>query len=292
MLDVPPGFVMVRRQRIRIIPQPADLDSCRRDVTPQLMGRLVANRVKAKGARNDEVFLPVIDENGKEADSVQEDQGGDPVESPCLQVLKDRVDQVGNDQGGENRRKGVGEIIAQHEQGNEAECQGDGDLARLERAGEKGAEIEPGFERAGFEHRLIEIARLIGGELQVRSTPAEGSTFTLYVPLDIEPKAGIIGSTTARFENSGAQIPTALPTGFEVNDDHITALVGLNPMIATVLNPIIGYEKAAEVVTRASEEKKSIQQVAVELGYLSAEEAGKILDPRGMAGPGVSGKAR
>jgi len=70
--------------------------------------------------------------------------------------------------------------------------------------------------------------------------------------------------------------------GFEVNEDRINACVHRNPMIATVLNPIIGHEKAAEVVKKALEEKKSIRQVVVEMGYLSPEEADRILDPRRM----------
>ncbi|MGN6589941.1 MAG: HAMP domain-containing protein [Sphingomicrobium sp.] len=67
-----------------------------------------------------------------------------------------------------------------------------------------------------------EIARLLGGELQVRSNPGEGSTFTLYIPLEAaEAELGnaVVG-TPARYDNSGAMVPTALPTGFEVNDDR------------------------------------------------------------------------
>ena len=70
--------------------------------------------------------------------------------------------------------------------------------------------------------------------------------------------------------------------GFEVNEDRIDACVRRNPMIGTVLNPIIGYEKAAEVVKKVLEEEKSIRQVVVEMGYLSPEEAERILDPRRM----------
>jgi fumarate hydratase, class II len=74
--------------------------------------------------------------------------------------------------------------------------------------------------------------------------------------------------------------------GFEVNDDRISASVRMNPMIATVLAPIIGYDAAAEVVNAALEEKKSVRQVVVEKGYLSAGEADRILDPGTMTAPG------
>src|SRR5205085_6880683 len=78
-----------------------------------------------------------------------------------------------------------------------------------------------------------EIARLIGGELQVRSTPGEGSTFTLYVPLEAEAStASTLEGTSARYENSGAIVPTALPSSFEVNDDRDD--LGKDPFVLIV----------------------------------------------------------
>jgi len=87
-----------------------------------------------------------------------------------------------------------------------------------------------------------EIARLIGGELQVRSTPGEGSVFTLYVPLQAEPAGSAVEGSTARYDNSGAVVPSALPTGFEVNDDReqlgkdpFVLIVEDDPTFATIL---------------------------------------------------------
>jgi len=80
--------------------------------------------------------------------------------------------------------------------------------------------------------------------------------------------------------------------GFEVNEKHILELIHMNPIIATVLNPIIGYDKAAEVVKKALKERKTVKQVVVEMGYLSKEKAEKILKPEVMTKPGFSGTKR
>jgi CheY-like chemotaxis protein len=77
-----------------------------------------------------------------------------------------------------------------------------------------------------------EIARLLGGELQVRSKPGEGSTFTLYIPLEVEAAGAAIGGTTARYDNSGAIVPSALPTGFDVSDDRDE--LGKDPFVLIV----------------------------------------------------------
>jgi CheY-like chemotaxis protein len=89
-----------------------------------------------------------------------------------------------------------------------------------------------------------EIARLLGGELQVRSKPGEGSTFTLYIPLEAEAELNVgVPGTPARYDNSGAVVPSALPTVFEINDDRdelgggdpFVLIVEDDPTFATIL---------------------------------------------------------
>jgi CheY-like chemotaxis protein len=65
-----------------------------------------------------------------------------------------------------------------------------------------------------------EIARLLGGELKVTSKPGEGSTFTLFVPLEGVAVTAPTGSSPASYENSGASVPSAIPTTLEVTDDR------------------------------------------------------------------------
>lgn len=71
----------------------------------------------------------------------------------------------------------------------------------------------------------------------------------------------------------------------EVNRERIREITEKNPIIATVLNSLIGYDKTAEVVKKALREDKSIRDVVVEMQILTPEEAERILDPEKMTLP-------
>jgi fumarate hydratase class II len=71
-------------------------------------------------------------------------------------------------------------------------------------------------------------------------------------------------------------------SGLTVNRQRIAATVGQNPILVTALNPIIGYDRAAEIAKRAYREGRAIKDVAAEMTDLSQEELGRLLDPGKM----------
>ena len=77
-----------------------------------------------------------------------------------------------------------------------------------------------------------EIAGLLGGELQVRSKPGDGSTFTLYVPLEVAPAAALVGGIVRSLRQQRRGRPSALPTGLDVSDDRDD--LGKDPFVLIV----------------------------------------------------------
>jgi len=76
--------------------------------------------------------------------------------------------------------------------------------------------------------------------------------------------------------------------GVTANREKAEGWLAKNAILVTALNPIIGYQKGAEVAKRAMAENRSLLEVVVELGYLSEEEARRALDARAMTEGGIT----
>ncbi|MCF6155007.1 MAG: aspartate ammonia-lyase [Candidatus Brocadia sp.] len=57
--------------------------------------------------------------------------------------------------------------------------------------------------------------------------------------------------------------------------------------IVTVLNPIIGYSKASEVVKESTSTGRSVREIILEKGFLSQEQLTLVLSPISMTEPGI-----
>ena len=76
--------------------------------------------------------------------------------------------------------------------------------------------------------------------------------------------------------------------GFSLNWEQIALLVDKNPVLVTALNPLIGYEKAAEIAKQAYAEGPSVKDVAAEKTSLSRDELDRLLDPRALTLGGIT----
>ena len=72
--------------------------------------------------------------------------------------------------------------------------------------------------------------------------------------------------------------------GIEANVETLRRHAESTPAIATALNPVIGYDKATEIVKEAVESERTIREVAIEKG-VDEETLDKALDYRAMARP-------
>lgn len=71
---------------------------------------------------------------------------------------------------------------------------------------------------------------------------------------------------------------------FSVNRLVLAEPLSRNPILATALNPVIGYEKAATIVKRSLAEGRSVRDVAEELTDLDKATLDQLLDPLRLTG--------
>ncbi len=75
--------------------------------------------------------------------------------------------------------------------------------------------------------------------------------------------------------------------GLVANREKAEGWLAKNAILVTALNPVIGYLRGAEVAKEAMSSGRTLKEVVVEKGYLTAAEADRLLDARALTEGGI-----
>ncbi|MGH8403328.1 MAG: lyase family protein [Gammaproteobacteria bacterium] len=87
-------------------------------------------------------------------------------------------------------------------------------------------------------------------------------------------------------KNTGAVVAERCVRGIQANRQVCAGYAYRTPGLATALNPILGYDRAAQVVKKALRSGKTIPEVCLEEKLLTRRQLDHLLDPRRMTEPG------
>ena len=149
-----------------------------------------------------------------------------------------------------------------------------------------GSSIMPGkVNPVIVESLLMVIARVYGNDLTVAISGQSGSFFELNVMMPVAAVATLESITL--LATSVRNFSERCVEGLQATDRG-PELVERSPMLATALNPILGYDEAAKIAKESIRTGKSIRQLARAKG-VSEASLNKVLDLGKMTKPGLEG---
>ena len=147
---------------------------------------------------------------------------------------------------------------------------------------EPGSSIMPGkVNPTQCEMLTMAAVQVMGNDAAVGFAASQGN-FELNVFLPVLARnflqsAGLLADAIASFEKNCAR-------GIRADREKMRANLHNSLMLATALNPVIGYDRAAETVKLAAAENISLREACLRLGYLTGEAFDAAFHPEEMAG--------
>ena len=149
-------------------------------------------------------------------------------------------------------------------------------------ANEPGSSIMPGkVNPTQAEAMTMVCAQVFGNDVAVNVGGMNGhfelNVFKPVMIYNLLMSARLLGDACDSFNRNCV-------VGIEPNHERIRQNLQNSLMLVTALNPVIGYDKAAEVAKKAHKEGTTLKEAAVSLGYLTAEEFDRYVVPEKMVG--------
>ena len=148
---------------------------------------------------------------------------------------------------------------------------------------EPGSSIMPGKVNPTQSEAMIMVCiQVYGNDAAVAMAGARGNLeLNVCKPVIIH---NVLHSVRLLSDASGAFTRFCVE-GLEPNEARIRQHLENSLMLVTALNPLIGYDRAAEVAKKAHKEGTTLRESALALGYLTGEQFDEAVRPESMTHP-------
>ena len=174
---------------------------------------------------------------------------------------------------------------------NDLRWMGSGPLAGLGElklpALQPGSSIMPGKVNPVIPEAVAMIAAQVLGLDAAIAVAGQSGNFQLNVMLPLI--ANNLLQSIHLLANAARSLATQCIAGIEPDVARLDATLARNPILATALNPVIGYERAAAIAKRAYAENRPVFDVALEMSGLTEAELRRLLDPAALTRGGLQG---
>ena len=149
-----------------------------------------------------------------------------------------------------------------------------------------GSSIMPGKVNPVMSEMMMQVtAHVIGNDTAITWGGANGNfELNVMMPMiahNLLESVRLLASASNTFALSCVR-------GIEANAERARALVERNAIIVTALNPHIGYDNGAKIAKEAVATGRSVRDLVVESGLMSAEEVDVALDIKSMTEGGIA----
>ncbi len=129
---------------------------------------------------------------------------------------------------------------------------------------QKGSSIMPGKVNPVIPEVVLQVAaQVIGNDAAITIAGTQGNfELNVRVPMIARNLLGSIGILSS----ACTLLAEKCVDGVEPNEEQLTRHAESTPAIATALNPHIGYDKGTEIVKEAVASRRTIREVALEMG--------------------------
>lgn len=155
-------------------------------------------------------------------------------------------------------------------------------------ANEPGSSIMPGkVNPTQCEALSMVCCQVIGNDAAVTAGGLQGHLqLNVFKPLIIHNVLQSVGLLSDALESFRAHCVV----GLAPNHGQIKRHLENSLMLVTALNPVIGYDKAAQVAKKALKDNMSLKEAALKLGFLDAKAFDAAVRPEKMIAPDAGGK--